>query len=63
MFRHTWTTQKLISGVDSHVVAAPAGHRDTKMIDRVYSHVTEDPAFMLEQARTPISKAASKATK
>lgn len=51
MFRHTWITEKLKAGVDSHVVAALAGHRDTKMIDRVYSHVSDDAAFMLKQAR------------
>lgn len=59
MFRHTWITQKLIAGVDSHVVAALAGHRDTKMIDRVYSHVAEDPEFMLAQARTATSNGAA----
>ena len=50
MFRHTWITKKLRSGVDSHIVAALAGHSDTKMLDKVYSHVAEDHEFMLEQA-------------
>jgi len=59
MFRHTWITDKLKSGVDSHIVAALAGHRDTKMIDRVYSHVAEDPAFMLKNARMSSNTEAS----
>lgn len=50
MFRHSWITAKLKAGVDSHVVGALAGHADTKMIDRVYSHVAEDHDFMLSQA-------------
>jgi len=49
--RHTWITKKLLAGVDSNIVAALSGHSDTKMIDRVYSHVTEDSKFMLEQAK------------
>jgi integrase len=51
LFRHAWITRKLKAGVDSHVVAALAGHSDTKIIDRVYSHVSDDHEFMLKQAR------------
>ena len=49
--RHTWITRKLVAGVDSHVVATLAGHADTKMLDKVYSHVSEDYKFLLEQSR------------
>lgn len=49
--RHSWITRKLIAGVDSHVVAALSGHRDSSMIDRVYSHVADDHSFMLEAAK------------
>lgn len=49
--RHSFVTRKLVAGVDSHIVAALAGHRDTSMIDKVYSHVADDEGFMLEQAR------------
>lgn len=52
--RHSFVTRKLVAGVDSHVVAALAGHRDTKMIDTVYSHVAGDHAFMLEQAKKDV---------
>ena len=49
--RHTFVIRKLKAGVDSHLVAALTGHRDTKMIDKVYSHVADDHQFMLEQAK------------
>lgn len=55
LFRHSWITQKLRAGVDSHIVARLAGHSDTKMIDRVYSKVAEDHKYMLEQARRSAS--------
>jgi integrase len=51
MFRHTFISRKLIAGVDSHIVATLAGHSDTSMVDRVYSHVAQDHKFMLEQAQ------------
>ena len=38
-FRHSWITRLLLRGVDSHTVATLAGHRNTEMIDRVYSHL------------------------
>jgi integrase len=49
--RHSFVTRKLRAGVDSHVVAALVGHKDTKMIDTVYSHVADDYEFMLEAAK------------
>lgn len=48
--RHSFVTRKLRAGVDSHIVAALVGHKDTKMIDTVYSHVADDAEFMLEAA-------------
>jgi integrase len=63
--RHAWITRKLVAGVDSHVVAALAGHRDTKMIDTTYSHVAQDHEFMLTQAARDIipAKDSSKASR
>jgi integrase len=49
--RHSFVTRKLRAGVDSHLVAALVGHKDTKMIDAVYSHVADDYKFMLDTAR------------
>ncbi|MFL6545383.1 MAG: tyrosine-type recombinase/integrase [Candidatus Udaeobacter sp.] len=53
--RHSFVTRKLIAGVDSHVVAALAGHQDTKMIDRVYSHIADNHEFMLKEAGRDVS--------
>ena len=50
-FRHTWITDKLTAGVDSHIVAKLAGHSSTRELDRTYSHVVDDYKFMLQQAR------------
>ncbi|QDT42567.1 Tyrosine recombinase XerC [Gimesia alba] len=50
-FRHTWVTRKLKGGVDSHIVATLAGHKDTNMIHKVYSAVSDDHEFLTEQAR------------
>jgi integrase len=49
-WRHAWITRKLQAGVDSHVVAALAGHSDTKMLETTYSHVKDDSQYMLGQA-------------
>lgn len=53
--RHSFVTRKLLAGVDSHIVASLAGHRDTKMIDSTYSHVAQDHSFMLEQASKDVT--------
>lgn len=50
-FRHSYITENLRAGVDSHVVAALSGHKNTAMIDSVYSHIADDPEFMLKQAQ------------
>ena len=54
--RHSFVTRKLRAGVDSHVVAALVGHKDTKMIDAVYSHVADDHRFMLAEAKKDIGQ-------
>lgn len=53
--RHSFVTRKLLAGVDSHVVAGLAGHKDTKMIDAVYSHVADDHEFMLREAMRDVT--------
>ena len=60
MLRHTFVTRKLASGVDSHVVAKLAGHQNTAMLDKHYSHIADDYQFMLEQAKTGEHPPASK---
>jgi integrase len=54
-FRHSFITRKLLAGVDSHVVAALAGHKDTRMIDSTYSHIADDYRFMLNEAKKDIT--------
>lgn len=49
--RHSFITRKLLAGVDSHLVAKLSGHRDSRMIDTVYSHVADDYQFMLQAAK------------
>lgn len=49
MFRHTWITRMLKSGLDAHTVAALAGHKDTSMIDRVYSKISADHQYLRDQ--------------
>ena len=51
MLRHSRITDWLVGGVDSHVVAKLAGHKDGRMIDTTYSHVQDNYQFMLEQAK------------
>lgn len=52
--RHSFVTRKLLAGLDSHVVASLAGHKDTNIIHKVYSHVADDHKFMLNAAKTEI---------
>jgi len=54
--RHSFITRKLLAGVDSHVVASLVGHKDTKMIDTVYSHVADDHQFMLAEAKKDVGQ-------
>ncbi len=49
--RHSRITDWLLSGVDSHVVAKLSGHQDSKMVDTTYSHVQDDYAYMLKNAK------------
>jgi integrase len=50
LWRHSWITRKLIAGVDSHIVAQLSGHRDTRMLDAVYSHAVENWEAMADAA-------------
>lgn len=54
--RRTFITDKIIAGVDSHVVAALAGHKSTAMIDKHYSAIGDDYRFMLEQSKKSARK-------
>lgn len=49
--RHSWATRMLQAGVDSHVVAKLMGHTTTRMLELRYSHIDQQPEFMLEQLK------------
>lgn len=50
-FRHSFATHALERGVDSVTVAILMGHSDPSMLAKVYQHLTQNPNFMLEQAK------------
>jgi len=49
--RHTWINRMLLKGVDAFTVAVLAGHSDPSMLAKHYAHLSQAPAFLLEQAR------------
>jgi integrase len=40
--RHTWASHAVMNGMPLIVVSRNLGHRDTKMVERFYGHLTED---------------------
>lgn len=48
LFRHTFITRALLNGVPPAKVAALVGHGSTKMIYKVYSHLTDHSSQMHE---------------
>jgi integrase len=40
--RHTWASHAVMNGTPLMVVARNLGHRDTKMVEHFYGHLTED---------------------
>jgi integrase len=50
-FRHTFATRKLKEGVSPIVVAELLGHSDVSMLAKIYQHVAQDPAHLLDALR------------
>jgi site-specific recombinase XerD len=50
--RHTFATRMLEAGIDHVTLAALMGHRDASMICRVYSHVGQNTARLLEKLKS-----------
>jgi integrase len=50
-FRHSFCTEALETGLDAVTVSVLMGHRDTAMISRVYSHLTERTQHLRDAAR------------
>lgn len=49
--RHSWATHALERGLDSVTVSVLMGHADVSMLARVYQHLTQNPKYMLDQAK------------
>ncbi|MEL7266921.1 MAG: tyrosine-type recombinase/integrase, partial [Planctomycetota bacterium] len=54
--RHSYATNALQRGVDSTIVANLMGHRDTTMVARTYSHVDQNAAHLMNQARRIVER-------
>lgn len=52
--RHSYCTNALMKGVDPISLARLMGHKSTKMIDTVYSHLAANPQFLKEQAKKAV---------
>jgi integrase len=50
-FRHAFCTEALESGLDAVTVSVLMGHRDTTMISRHYSHLTQQLGHLRDAAR------------
>lgn len=49
--RHTFTTLARERGLDAATVAELLGHADSRMTERIYSHMDQRPEWLKEQAR------------
>lgn len=49
--RHTWMNRMLTSGVDALTVAILAGHSDPSTLAKCYQHLSQNPRYLLEQAK------------
>jgi integrase len=47
-FRHSWLDRALKAGVDSLTCAVVMGHQDASTISRVYQHLCQSPAYLLD---------------
>ena len=50
-FRHSFATRLLAAGVDGLTVALLLGHADVSMLGKVYSHLSQDPDYLLTQLK------------
>ena len=51
LLRHAWMTRLLKQGVDPITVSTLAGHVDTSMLARIYSHLAQDANYLLSIAK------------
>jgi integrase len=55
-FRHSWATRALENGVDAVTVAVLLGHADTRMLSRVYQHLSQNPDHLRRAADQVVGK-------
>jgi integrase len=60
--RHTWLNRALTSGVDALTAAVLMGHRDPGTIAKTYQHLSQNPDYLLKEARKAGGNGAEKAT-
>lgn len=51
VLRHSFATNALRKGIDSLTVAVLLGHQDPSTLARVYQHLNQNPAHLLEEIR------------
>jgi integrase len=51
--RHTWASHAVMNGMPLIVVARNLGHRDTKMVEHFYGHLSEDYVDQAVKAAAP----------
>ena len=59
MFRHSFATRMLTSGVDPMTVATLLGHSDPSMLARVYQHLSQCPQHLVGQLNRVSNSSAS----
>jgi integrase len=52
--RHTWASHAVMNGVPLIIVAKNLGHKDTRMVERVYGHLA--PSFVVDAIRAGAPK-------
>ncbi|MFO1043315.1 MAG: tyrosine-type recombinase/integrase [Planctomycetaceae bacterium] len=55
VIRHTWMNRLLTSGVDALTVAFLAGHKNASTLANHYAHLSQNPSFLLTQAKKAAS--------
>ena len=55
VLRHTWMNRLLTSGVDGLTVAFLAGHKNASTLANHYAHLSQNPSYLLTQAKKAAS--------
>jgi site-specific recombinase XerD len=58
LFRHSFATRMLESGLDGLTVALLLGHANPAMLSTTYQHLSHNPGHLLEQLRNATAASA-----